>query len=219
MNKIIGKITYLHDTVKFLIFKHWHGYTINPEPTFDPEGLSFFKSAIGNSKIYLEYGSGGSTILASQFVAKLVSVESDEVFAKAVKDALPSSDADIEFVCPYMGLTREWGFPVFGKPTARRVARWKRYPQAPWPVLGSEKPDTILVDGRMRVACALESLIHISRDTCLLVDDYAGRSYSTIENFADLVAMHGRMAEFRKSGGFNEPACRETLERAYMDLR
>src|SRR5215216_312315 len=170
MNRIIDRASHLFGTGKFLVRRYWQGYTVSPEPTFDSEGLSFFKATIARSRIYLEYGSGGSTILASRCVAKLVSVENDHVFAKSVKDALPPSDAEVKVLCPYIGLTREWGFPVFRKPTPRRVASWKRYPQAPWFVLGSDIPDTILIDGRMRVACALESLLHVSSDTCLLVD-------------------------------------------------
>ena len=51
------------------------------------------------------------------------------------------------------------------------------------------------------------------------MDDYAGRSYSQIEQFGRLVAMHGIMAEFRKRTDFDERACRLALEAAYFDLR
>jgi hypothetical protein len=42
-------------------------------------------------------------------------------------------------------------------------------------------PDTILVDGRLRVACTLESLLHVDRATIILVDDYADRNYRATE--------------------------------------
>jgi hypothetical protein len=78
---------------------------------------------------------------------------------------------------------------------------------------------TILVDGRMRVACALESLLHVTRDTRMIVDDYVGREYEVIEDFADLVATHGIMAEFRKKKDFDPALCHERLQRYYAVLR
>jgi hypothetical protein len=71
----------------------------------------------------------------------------------------------------------------------------------------------------MRVACALESLLHISPKTRLLIDDYVGRSYAAVEEFATLVAFHGTMAEFRKREVFDEVACARVLKLAYSDMR
>jgi hypothetical protein len=219
MHKFVENVRYFFDAAKYMARKHTSGYSVNPEPTFDQDGLEFFRLAIKDSRIYLEFGSGGSTILASRFVTKLVSVETDRVFAAAVRRALPQSRAEVHLLTPNIGMTRDWGFPIFGHPTPARIARWKRLPKAPWGILGSDIPDTILIDGRMRVACALECLLHITRDTCLLVDDYMGRSYEAIERFANPIAFHGRMAEFRKRKTFDEAACHETLETAYSDLR
>jgi hypothetical protein len=219
ISSLAAKGSSFYKLARFVARKHIRGYTISPEPAFDEEGLDFFKSTIGDSKVYLEYGSGGSTILASRFVAKLVSVENDGLFANAVRHALPPSNADIHLITPNIGMTREWGIPIFKRPTTGRVARWKRYPQIPWEILGSDVPDTILIDGRMRVACVLESLLRIEGNTRLLVDDYVGRDYSTIERFTDLIAIHGRMAVFRKRDHFDDAACRRQLEISYSDWR
>jgi hypothetical protein len=198
--------------------KHLNGFTIKPTPTFEKEGLQIFLSAIKQSRIYLEFGSGGSTIAASRYVTKLVSVETDRLFAEAVRRALPQSDAEIHLLTPNIGITCDWGYPVFARPTRGRQARWKLLPNAPWDLLGSDIPDMILIDGRMRVACALESLLHVTTQTRLLIDDYIGRRYEVIERFAELVALHGRMAEFRKRTEFDAAKCREELEVAYWDL-
>jgi hypothetical protein len=216
---LLSKLAYFFDSARFVARKHLFGYEVDPEPTFQPEGLAFFKSIIPNTSVYLEYGSGGSTICAAHYVSTLVSVESDAVFKRAVQKKLPVTRADIHLLSPYIGVTAAWGTPVFGRPTKYRIERWKRYPRAPWPLLGTKIPDTILIDGRMRVACALESLLRIGTQTCLAVDDYAGRNYKAIERFADLISMHGVMAEFRKKSDFDEAGCRNTLEEAYSDLR
>ncbi|MGJ4892924.1 hypothetical protein ACQR0Z_27610 [Bradyrhizobium sp. HKCCYLS3077] len=202
----------------FVAQKYLLGYSVGQTPVFDEGGLSFFSTAIRSSRIYLEYGSGGSTVMAAKYVSQLVSVEPDPVFARAVKKALPETTAKISILTPDIGLTRDWGYPVFDVPTANRIARWKSLPQAPWKVL-QDMPDLVLVDGRFRVACALQSLLQIDRTTKLLVDDYEGRDYSAIEQFGELVAMHGCMAEFRKRSDFDEQLCRAALDRFYADPR
>ena len=217
---LTDKVSHFSDAAFFITKKHIVGYKVTAEPALQPEGLAFFHSIINNTSTYLEYGSGGSTILASRYVATLVSVESDQVFARAVEKAMPTTTAAIHLLTPYIGVTGKWGMPIFGRPTESRIARWKRYPQAPWKLLDNRPPDTILIDGRMRVACALESLLHVDSDTRLLVDDYVGRNYSVIEQFADLISLHGILAEFRKkTQAFDEQQCRAALKIAYGDLR
>ena len=212
------KLSYLSHAGLVVARKYLNGFTINSTPALDDKGLQFFRSAIKQSRIYLEFGSGGSTIVASTFVTKLVSVETDRVFAEAVRRALPKTDAEIHLLTPHIGITAEWGYPIFARPSPRRQARWKRLPTAPWNVLASDVPDLILIDGRMRVACALQSLLHVTDHTRLLIDDYVGRKYEVIERFAELVALHGRAAEFRKRKQFNAAECREVLEMSYSDL-
>jgi len=215
----MNKVTYLAKAFIFVARKHIVGLEVEPTPHFEPEGLAFFNSIILDTRTYLEYGSGGSTVQAAKHVKTLVSVESDPVFKLAVERKIAKeSNAEIHLLSPYIGMTAHWGTPVFGRATPSRIHRWKRYPQAPWKVL-KEAPDTILIDGRMRVACALESLLHVTRDTRMVVDDYVGREYQVIEDFADLIATHGIMAEFRKKKDFDPAMCQERLERYYTVLK
>ncbi|MBT1515628.1 hypothetical protein KIP88_34680 [Bradyrhizobium sp. SRL28] len=51
------------------------------------------------------------------------------------------------------------------------------------------------------------------------MDDYVGREYQAIEDFADLVATYSIMAEFRKRKEFDLAWCQATLERYYSVLR
>jgi hypothetical protein len=217
MSASLVRFRYYCRSAKFVARKHLRGYVVRSEPTLDEEGLDFFRTAIESSRVYLEYGCGGSTLMAANHVSTLVSVETDRVFARAVEASLPRSQADIAILTPNLGPTREWGYPIFDHPTPSHVAKWRRFPKAPWDVI-TTTPDLILIDSRMRVACALESLLHVTEDTRILVDDYVDRNYSPIERFADLIAMHGRMAEFRPRATFDRDACRLTLESSYADL-
>jgi hypothetical protein len=57
----------------------------------------------------------------------------------------------------------------------------------------------VLVDGRFRVACVLESLLSLSplSETKILLDDYVDRpEYAVVEEYAD-VEIVGRMAVLR----------------------
>lgn len=217
MSVSLVRFRYYVRSAKFVVRKHLRGYVVSPKPTLDQEGLDFFQTAIESSRVYLEYGCGGSTLMAAHHVSTLVSVETDRVFARAVEASLPHSQAEIAILTPNLGPTREWGYPIFDHPTPSHIAKWRRFPRAPWEVIATT-PDLILIDSRMRIACALESLLHVAEDTQILVDDYVGRNYSVIERFADLVALHGRMAEFRRRAMFDREACRLALEGSYADL-
>ena len=133
-----------------------------------------------SSNYFLEYGSGGSTVLAFQLGKPLISIDSD----------IP---VDI-------GLTGRWGTPFFKWPTRSRLRKWRNYPNAPWQIMESEVPDLIMIDGRFRVCCALTTIKKMSHENyMMLIDDYAARpNYHVVERFAELEKMVGRMAVFRK---------------------
>jgi hypothetical protein len=216
---IIKTMSYFYNCAKFILHKHIHGYEVGTEPAFDPEGLAAFREKLRGVDTYVEFGSGGSTILAASQVRILVSVESDPVFSRAVAKRLPSTHKNVFLLCPDVGPTAEWGTPVFGRPTPSRIEKWKAYPKAPWPVLGGHIPQLVLIDGRFRSACALETLLNVDRSTTILFDDYFNRDYSVVEQFADVQERHGFMAEFRKRGDFDADKCRPALQAAYADIR
>jgi hypothetical protein len=82
-------------------------------------------------------------------------------------------------------------------------------------------PDLILIDGRMRVSCALESLLNLPEgsDCVLYLDDYESRPhYKAIEPFLRDAERIGRSLRFRK-GSFDEIAGRKVLDMHYSDWR
>jgi hypothetical protein len=191
-------------TAKVVISHRVRHFDVPSEPHFDEESTVYFRKQLESARNYLEYGSGGSTILANSLVNTLVSVDSDPSFIADVRRKLAEEGgrkAMAKLIYVNIGLTEDWGMPVFTKPTRRRVRRWEDYPTAPWRFYRSiaQQPDLILVDGRFRVACVLESLLSLSPlcNTKILLDDYDGRPhYQVVERFADL-EMVGRMAVLR----------------------
>ena len=201
-----------------------HPIEISETPSFDAEGLAFFAKALTGIRTYLEYGSGGSTVLASRFVQRLFSVESDARFLQAVERKVRAigSKSENHFLHADIGLTEFWGKPAFTNLTPARLQRWSGYPQLPWKSLNTAGviPDLILIDGRFRVACMLECLIRLDgRDTTVCFDDYFDReSYAVVEQFADLVDRAGRMAVFRKKKSLDVEACNRVLREHYGDI-
>jgi hypothetical protein len=190
-------------TAKTVIHHRVRHFDVPSEPHFDAESTAYFHEQLESARNYLEYGSGGSTILASRMVTNLVSVDSDATLLSDVRRKLEQQDrrAMAKLIYVNIGLTQDWGIPVFTKPTRRRVRRWEEYAKAPWRYFRmiGQQPDLILVDGRFRVACVLESLLSLSpfSNTRILLDDYVGRpEYRIVERFADLELV-GRMAVLR----------------------
>jgi hypothetical protein len=160
-------------------------------PWFDAEGVKAFKAELAKASSYLEYGSGGTTVLADRAGIPTVSVESDPYFAQAVRSTMRGRR--VKLLNPNMGLT---GF--YGTPLLRRKAKSQRYIEAPFP--SAPFPDFILIDGRYRVACALAAAKHAheaGRRATLMFDDYARRGYyHLIEKFLGKPQLRGRAAFF-----------------------
>jgi hypothetical protein len=123
-----------------------------------------------------------------------------------------------------IGLVEGYGIPIFKRPTTKRLLKWANYVDAPWQELRKHRaePDTILVDGRFRVACVLQSLLNLSSPSgCLiLLDDYHDRPhYRAIEQFADISSVNGRMTVFSKKYLFESESCRRALVEYHKDWR
>lgn len=197
------RVVEAYRTAKLVINNRMRHFDVPAEPHFDEDSTRYFRQELAKARNYLEYGSGGSTLLANKTVTNLVSVDSDASFLADVRQKLCASDrrAMAKLIHVNIGLTVDWGMPVFTRPTRRRIRRWEEYSKAPWRYFRTigQQPDLILVDGRFRVACVLESLLSLSplSETKILLDDYVGRAeYEVVEQYAD-VELVGRMAVLR----------------------
>ena len=213
--------------VLFTARKYLFGYRVAKMPHLDEPGTLVFRDVLSRTCRYLEYGTGGSTLLAWASADVVVAVESDARLLAAVRHALSKANRRprlAELIHVDIGITRGWGAPLFTRPTPARVARWENYAEAPWNFLRQRaiEPDTILIDGRFRVACALLSLLNLKDGSpCLmLIDDYGDRPhYRVVKDFADLVSAHGRLALFRKKAVFDAERCRQVLQACNADWR
>lgn len=173
--------------------------TISATPHMEPEGRALLAERLGKSKIFLEYGSGGSSVMAAQSnIRKIYSIDSDETYLRAVQARIGQLGGDLEKYLPIyadIGPTGDWGRPRdYGS-----AALWPAYANEPWNVMEKQgaSPDLILVDGRFRVACFLISALLADEGCVILFDDYFDRpGYHVVEKYLKPVRAAGRMAEF-----------------------
>lgn len=209
---LVSRLARVRDTLKFFYAQRVTGLAPpDDRPLFDPESGRRFEVELSKASAYLEYGSGGSTVLVDSMGIPAVSVESDRFYAKAVKSRLRHDR--VTLLTPDIGITREWGTPIFAN-----SRKGLRYVDAPFPI--SPFPDFILVDGRFRVACALECarqayLAH--QQPMLMIDDYTYRpEYHRVEEELGVPEIVGRAAFFILG---QAAISRESVETAASDKR
>ena len=177
---------------------------LRSKPEFDPV-LSFpardqavVKKHYAAANAILEYGSGGSTVLAASLGKPVMSVESDPSWANQMNAFLteqhPNAQAAVTHVD--IGKTGKWGKPL--KPDG--ALNYHSYPMSAWDSEGFQHPDVILIDGRFRVACFCTVLLRLNRPATVLFDDYKEREkYHIVERLFKPVEQHEQMAVFELS--------------------
>lgn len=170
--------------------------------TFGPEEGALVRKYYAAAETILEYGSGGSTVLAAELGRSVVSVESDRDWADRLSARLaPLSDrarvhwADI-------GPTGAWGMPT----NPRDARKFHGYPLSVWDRPDFVEPDLVLIDGRFRAACLVAVMLRATRPVTVLFDDYPRRRhYHGVERLARKEETAGSMARFTVTPGAIPP--------------
>jgi hypothetical protein len=168
-----------------------------PVVTLPDAEKKFLADRYAEAETILEYGSGGSTVLASRMNNKKVfSVESDLNWAKSLRSALSIRFPECKSTHVHhvdIGATKAWGYPVDD-------SQWKNYHNYAldiWDQSFFEHPDLILIDGRFRLGCFAAALLKVKKPTTVLFDDYFDRpEYHAAEKYCAVSEKAGRMAEF-----------------------
>ena len=163
------------------------------------------------SERYVEFGAGGSTVLAATLVRRqVVAVDSDPAWLDRVRDACRDAATPVvpELVHAGIGPTAEWGHPA----GAGHRALWPAYHEAVWATPGARDADLFLVDGRFRVACALRALLEAGAHALVAIHDFGVRpEYDPVLAFARPVCVTETLAVLRRRGDLDPARAAECL--------
>ncbi len=200
-------------------------FDVPAEPHLPAELVSYLSDWVKKGDLVFEYGSGGSTGFFAELGAAIVSVESDLRWARAIRQDLSNARLRGSFHILYRGLgpSRNWGHPIYD--ANGPIARWRhlRYVSAPWQYIRKSAPRFVLIDGRLRVACAAYTAIQflergISAE--VILDDFFSRDfYRDVLSLYDLVDDLGDAAILRISKNAEKGRAVEIMEKHITDTR
>ncbi|PWB88799.1 hypothetical protein C5688_18925 [Methylocystis sp. MitZ-2018] len=163
----------------------------------EPE-KSLFLSFLQCAQNYLEFGSGGSTIIASNTVSGHVwSVDSSVEWLEHVRQHASFKQEKATLHHVDIGTVGNWGWPE----EKSKAQAFPNYSREVWKLCKDAVVDLFLVDGRFRVACFAEVMKRASANSIIMVHDYTNRpQYHTIERIARRVAVADTLAVFQPNG-------------------
>lgn len=155
----------------------------------------------------LEFGAGGSTVFfANRGVQNIVTVESD---AEWIKKLLLGSallrqrtkSGRWQALHAHIGATGEWGVPLVKRPSVA----WLNYHQSVWSAVDPALLDFVLIDGRFRVACALQVLLRTAeRKLPIMIHDFTPRPhYHVLLHFFDTIDAVDTTVVLRRKENFS----------------
>lgn len=171
--------------------------------------LDFLREELRTTQFFLEFGTGGSTLLALNAGPKrIVSCETD---AGYVDDFRPKHTSDfwnfsmIELRHLDVGVTKKWGYPV----APLRPSQTDDYFRV---IEEHAEADAVFIDSRFRVAVAAKCYLHLGEDAKFLIHDFNRQHYSPVLEFLELEEQVGTLALLKK-----RPNSSDQAERIFRD--
>ena len=143
--------------------------------------ISLYRSLVRERRTIVEFGAGGSTMLAIKHSsAHIYSVDSSQEWidrllkCRAVRRAVAQGRLYLHHAD--IGPVGEWGKPLI-PPTYEKSTR---YYSAIWSKFDNTTADLVLIDGRFRVACVIETLRHCPTATIAIHDFWDRPHYQVV---------------------------------------
>ncbi|MGI9254755.1 MAG: hypothetical protein ACR2J8_13510 [Thermomicrobiales bacterium] len=174
-----------------------------------------FDAAVREARCVIEYGMGGSTRrLAALGIPRVISIESATAWVDTVSEhpavATAVEDGRVVLVHVDIGPTAALGSPA---DTSRRD-HWPDYWLEPWRYVRPEEVDLVFVDGRFRVACALQALLAGRDGMKVLFHDFWNRPfYHTVLSHVTCIGQADTAGLFVRSPDFDREAAERDLIR------
>jgi hypothetical protein len=186
-------------------------------PAMTDAEIGVLRECFSKAVSLVEFGSGGSTLLAanSPSLRRIWSVESDPAWIARLREDAGIVAAEragrLSLQAVDIGPVRDYGYPL----DRARCAAWPRYYEAVFDDPAACEADLVLVDGRFRVACALEALARCRPHAVLLFHDFWNRTpYHPVLAFTDWLGSCDSLAILRRKPSFDRAGF-ETVRQAY----
>ena len=190
------------------------------EPVMQKGELLLYQSFLRCSDNYFEFGSGGSTVMAAGLVRNsITAIDSskkwlDDVMKACIEAGHNSDRITLKYID--IGSIGNWGYP--NEPAAK--PRWPDYHSRAWEISTSARADLFMIDGRFRVACFLQTILHAQNDIIVLFHDYRIRpDYHVVEEVAREIASCLSLSAFRPIAGIARSQIQKLLEKYEFDPR
>ncbi len=182
-----------------------------PEMRLFSADSKMFRQIISEAKVYGEYGVGLSTIYSSENKNLVIySVDSSKDYVQYALDNINKENSNIDIEYVDVGPIQESGGGV--PLTYDKSNNFKVYREVIWSK--PSKPDTVLIDGRFRVACFLTTLLHCEKGTKIIFDDYVTRSkYHIVEMFEQPIKSQGRQSLFIASNDYDKELLKKYIDK------
>ena len=144
-------------------------------PMMSPNEAALFEQHVSKAGVYMEYGCGGSTMLACKSGAgEVFSVDSHPLWIAQVRDAARSCPINVTMMHVDVGPVRTFGFPVNTNLTASR-----EYASA---ISSVPRPhvDFVLIDGRWRVSSFFFAYSALLVDNTTLFGFHGGQAAGVV---------------------------------------
>ena len=180
-------------------------YIILFKLTLPQEVASELKALYSKKVVVLEYGTGGSTLLAleSNDGNLVMGCETDSQWLSRLSTEIVSRNLSNRFFPVYQGVgkTKEWGYPSFTDEeySDKRGQQLSIASILPWQILKKKNlsPNIVFIDGRFRVAAFIATFLNASQPCTIIFDDYIDRAhYHIVESLIKPSKFIGRTAFF-----------------------
>lgn len=187
-------------------------------PAMRDAEIALLASVMRCSSRYVEFGAGGSTVLASRLVAdSVISIDSSREWLHKVEVACSGGDGIMPTrLHADIGPIRALGYP---DGNGHRHL-WANYHTTIWDKCPLAAADALLVDGRFRVACFVQAVLRCHDRALLLMHDFACRpAYHVVRLFAREVARADDLSLFQKLPDLDTDAAESCLRLHAFDPR
>ncbi len=196
MNFIIRKLNHIGDLTNFIYHYFRHiglfklNYNVDTNLKFRHKKQNeYFYKKISQSKLFLEFGSGTTTLLAQTLNKNFISIESDKRFYIYLKRKIESIPKRKKNKSKY--LLKSFG--VTGFYSRIHFIKWKKYNETfqnkvnkySSEVFKNLKkiPDLVLVDGRYRLLCLINLYEFLKKkrfsiSPTIILDDFSIRKHN-----------------------------------------